>query len=254
MTFRLSTGARNALLGAQGLAGIFQKCKIDIYSGTQPLTADAAATGTLLGTVTLGSGAYTPETQATGTITLTGGTTSVATATVGGLNIIPDGPVLYNTSLAQTASDLCDAINRNGIYTATVSGAVVTLKPRPGVGDGHNAAVVTSTGSVTATYANMSGGVDPVNGLTFAPVAGGVLTKPSSVVWGFLGIAAGTAGWFRVTGSVSDGGGAISGVPYLARMDGSIATSGGEMSLSNIAVAVGAPNTIDQANFTMPAQ
>ncbi len=254
MTTRLSTGLRNSMLGSLGLLGVLNKCVVQIYSGTQPATADSAATGTLLGTVSLGSGTFTGETQASGTITVTGGSTSILTATVGTLNIIPDGPVPYNTSAVQTASDLCDAINRNGIFTASVSGAVVTLKPRPGAGDGFNAAVVSSTGSVTATYANMSGGVDPANGLTFGPPAAGVLSKPSGQVWGFTGIAAGTAGWFRMVASVADAGGAVSGAPYLARLDGSVATSGAEMSLSNITVAVGAPNTIDVFTITMPAQ
>lgn len=254
MTVRLSTGLRNALAQSTGFSGVFNRGSIGIYSGAQPITADAAVTGTLLGTVTIGSAALTQETQASGSITITGGSVSVATLTVGGLNIIPDGAVPYNTSVNQTASDLCDVVNRNGMFVATVSGATVTLKPRPGAGAAFNSAAVTSTGSVTATYAAFSGGVNAANALVFAPPAAGVISKPTSTVWSFNGIAAGTAGWFRLVASVADAGALISAAPYLARLDGSIANSGADMNLSNISIAIGAPNTIDAFSFTLPAQ
>lgn len=151
MTVRLSTQLRNNLAGTTGFASTFANGIIEIYSGSQPVTADAAVTGTLLGTVTLNSGAFTPG---------------------------------------------------------------------------------------TAT-----------NGLTFATAAAGAVAK--SGVWSFAGIAAGTAGWFRLKGNASDAGAAST---VLPRMDGSIATSGADLNLSNIAIAVGAPNTIDTFTFTFPAQ
>lgn len=254
MSTRISTGLRNAIVQGLGLSGALNKCSIEIYAGSQPANADAAVTGTLLGVATIGSGALTKETRATGSITITGGATSVATLTVGGMNIIPDGAVAWNTSTAQTASDLCDAINRNAIYTAVVSGAVVTLSPRPGVGAAHNTYVVTSTGSVTASYSNMASGVSPVNALKLAIPSAGVITKPPGDVWSFVGVANGTAGWYRIVNSATDAGGALVGAPWLARLDGSVATSGADLNLSNISIAVGAPNTIDTFSFTMSAQ
>lgn len=255
MTIRLSTGLRNALAQGLGLSGALNRGSINIYSGAQPVNADAAVTGTLLGTATIGSGALTQETQASGTIVITGGNTSVATVTVGTFNIIPDGAVPYNTSVNQTASDLCDAINRNGIYTATVSSATVTIHPRPGVGAAHNTLAVTSTGSVTATYGSgaMAGGAAAVNALYLGAPVAGVIEKPAGVVWSFAGVAAGTAGWFRFIGSASDAGAIASAAPWPVRMDGSVAVSGGDMALSNITVSIGAPNTLDTARFTMPA-
>lgn len=253
MTIRLSTGLRNGIAQGMGFAGMLNRGSINIYSGAQPATADAAATGTLLGVVTVASGALTQETQASGSITITGGTTSVLTLTVGSFNIIPDGVVPYNTSVNQTASDLCDAVNRNAIFTATVSGAVVTLKPRPGAGTSFNGSAVSSTGSVTATYVAMASGVAPVNGLYLASPVSGVIAKPAGVVWSFNGIAAGTAGWFRFIASVADGGALISAAPWLSRLDGSIATSGGDMNIANIVIAVSAPNTVDTFTLTVPA-
>lgn len=151
MTVRLSTQLRTNLAGTTGFAATFANGVIEVYTGTQPTTADAAVTGTLLGTVTLNSGAFTP-----------------------------------------------------GVST---------------------------------------------NGLTFAAAATGAVSK--SGVWSFNGIATGTAGWFRLKGNAVDAG-ALSTV--LPRLDGSVAVSGADLNLSNIAIVVSAPNTIDTFTFTIPAQ
>lgn len=151
MTVRLSTRVRTNMAGDVGFGATFANGVIDVYTGAQPATADAAATGTLLGRVTLNSGAF-----AAGTAT---------------------------------------------------------------------------------------------NGLTFAAAADGSIGKTG--VWSFNGIAAGTAGWFRLKGNGLDND-ALSAT--LPRVDGSIATSGGDMNLSNISIAVASPNTIDSFVFQIPAQ
>lgn len=151
MTIRFSTGLRNNLAGSTGFAGTFEKGVIEIYTGTQPTTADAAVVGTLLGTMTLASGAFTPG--------------------------------------------------------------------------------------------------SPTNGLTFAAAADGAVSKTG--VWSFVGVAAGTAGWFRLKGNATDTGGVST---ILPRMDGSCATSGADLNISNIVIAVGAPNTCDTFVYTQPAQ
>jgi hypothetical protein len=63
---RFSTGLRNNLAGALGLAASLERGVIEIRSGTQPASADNAATGVLLGTMTLASGAFTPGTSTNG--------------------------------------------------------------------------------------------------------------------------------------------------------------------------------------------
>ena len=151
MTLRISTGLATLLAGTTGFSGAMANGVIDIYSGTQPATADSAATGTLLGTVTLNAGAFTP-------------------------------------------------------------------------------------GSTT-------------NGLTFSAASAGVVSK--SGVWSFVGIAAGTAGWFRFRGNAVDSGGISTALP---RLDGSVATSGANLNLSNISIAVGAPTTVDTFTWTQPLQ
>lgn len=151
MTVRLSTGTRTAIAGTTGLGTLFANGVIEIRTGTQPVTADSAVAGVLLGTVTLNSGTFTPG---------------------------------------------------------------------------------------TAT-----------NGLTFAAANAGSVSK--SGVWSFNGIEAGTAGWFRLKGNAVDTGLLSTTLP---RIDGSVATSGADLNLSNIVIAIGAPNTIDQFTLTLPAQ
>lgn len=151
MTVRLSTGLANLLCGTSGFAAVFEKGILEIRSGTQPASADAAATGTLLGTVTLASGEFTPG--------------------------------------------------------------------------------------------------SPTNGLTFAEPAGGSVSKTGT--WSLVGVAAGTAGWFRLKANALDND-ALS--TTLPRLDGSIAVSGGDMNLSNISIAIGAPTTIDSFTYTQPKQ
>ena len=70
MAWRLSTGLRNKLLGAESGEGslkqIFANGQIRIYTGTQPASADAGETGTLLCTITLASGEMTSGTATNG--------------------------------------------------------------------------------------------------------------------------------------------------------------------------------------------
>lgn len=148
---RLSTGLRNNLAGTTGFATTFANGIIEVRTGTQPSSADAAVTGTLLGVVTLNSGAFTAG--------------------------------------------------------------------------------------------------QPNNGLTFAAPANGAVSK--SGVWSFMGLANGTAGWFRLKANALDND-ALS--TTLPRLDGSIAVSGADLNLSNIAIAIGAPSTIDSFVWTQPAQ
>lgn len=61
MAIRLSTGLKNKCLdGTVGLGTAFDggTGRINVYTGGQPATADTAASGTLLGTLTLSSDAF----------------------------------------------------------------------------------------------------------------------------------------------------------------------------------------------------
>lgn len=257
MALRISTALRNFLSQHGSVKQALQNGKMEIYSGSQPATPDSAVTGTLLCTVTKASGSHTAEVLATGTVTLTGGASgSVDTVTVNSVNVIPQGAVPFNTSLTQTAADLATAINKglsSPEYTATSSGAVVTIKAMPGSGTSPNTFVVTATlTTITASYANMSGGVAPVNGLSFNNAVSGSIDKNDAETWSGVNVASGTGGWFRYKGSISDAGAADSAAAYI-RVDGAIATSGAEYNVSSTTLSAGATHTVTSFPITVPA-
>lgn len=257
MTFRLSTGLRNQLNKQASIDGLFRNGRIEIYTGAQPTSPDAAVTGTLLATITSNSGAYTAETAAVGTATLAGSAGSVNTLTVNSIDLLDGVAVPFNGTLTQTALDVATQINRNSDehgYNATAAIAVVTIVANAGAGAGANGLVVSGTlTTLTATYANMAGGVTAVNGLRFDVASGGVLNKLSTQTWSGVNAATGTAGWFRQYGSLTDAG-ALDAPGVFPRIDGAIATSGAEMNLNSTAFTAGATTSIASWGLTIPAQ
>lgn len=111
------------------------------------------------------------EVRATGTVTITGGTRDpgvnfISQVTVNGVNMLTV-PVNWVTSNTATATALVAGINNNTSthgYSASSLGAVVTLRAPVGSGATKNGHVVARTvaGDVTATVANISGGVTAV--------------------------------------------------------------------------------------------
>lgn len=256
MTLRYSSGAVSFLAQHGSFKEAFNNGILEIYTGIQPASADAAPTGTKLCAITASSLARTAEVQAYGTVTLTGGASgSINTVTVNSVNII-ENAVPFNTSLTQTATDLAAEINRSASfpeYTASASGAVVTIKAKRGAGALPNGFAVTATlTTITATYANMASGVSAVNGLKFGAAVAGVIAKLSTQTWSGVNLASGTAGWYRFTGSVADSEVADSTESQI-REDGAIATSGAQLNLSSTALTISATTTIDTWTRTVPA-
>lgn len=256
MTLRYSTAARNFMAGLGSYKDAFSNGKIEIYSGAQPATADAAVTGVLLCTITNASGARTAEVLSVGNITLTAGASgSVDTLTVNGVDIL-GGSVAFNASLNQTAIDVVAAINRfkgNVRYTASApGGGVVTITAMPGTGASPNGFVVArTTTTITTTASNMSGGVTAVNGLLFGAAASAVISKLTSQNWTGVNGASGTASYFRLYGSVADAGGLDAAAAFI-REDGAIATSGGELTMTSTALVAAATTTISAWDRTFP--
>lgn len=256
MTLRISTGLRNHLLSGGSLKDALNNGRIEIYSGSQPASADAAVSGTLLVTITKSSGAWTAETPSTGSIELTGGSSgSVNDVTVDSVSIL-DATVPYNTSLAQTAADLAAALNRSATnldWLASASGAVVTLTTHPQRGAKYaSSTLASSTTTLTKTDTSPTGGVAAVNGLQFEDAGSGAMTKRTGHTWTGVAAASGTAGWFRAYGPHTDAGGADSAGTKL-RIDGAISTSGAELSMSPTSITSGATQTVNTFSPSVPA-
>jgi len=255
MTLKYSTRARDFLNEEGSYKQAFQNGRIEIYTGAQPATADAAVQGTLLCTITNNSLARTAEVLSTGTVTLsTGASGSVDTVTVNGINIL-GASVPFNTSLTQTAADVAAQINNYmGFvsYTATSSGAVVTISAQPGTGASPNGFVVAATyTTITGATGNMAAGMTAVNGLLFGESVAGTLSKLASQVWSGVNAATGTAGWYRQYGSVADAGALDTNLVFI-REDGAISTAGAELNMASTALTIGATTTISGDTYTTP--
>jgi hypothetical protein len=271
MTLRFSPALQNFIATEGSWKDAFDNGAIEIYTGTQPATADLAVTGTLLVTLTSGAATRTAEVLATGVITLSGGTTTgdnVTTFTLNGVEIA-GSTTAWNTSLTQTAADVALKINRNPAnkyVRAISSGAVITLTALPGIGATLNAKAIAVgvAGSMVATVTSTTfgsgtggsaAGVTAVNGLKMDfNAAAGVMTKDTTQTWSGTAVGAGTqtAGWFRYKSAVADAGALDSTATYM-RADGNIATSGANMNMSSTSITNGALQTLSTFQFTIPA-
>lgn len=266
MSLRISTALRNALASGYGLRELLRDGRLYVYSGSQPADADTDVSGILLVTFTLDGGTFTPPVRSQAKITIGGSSGSIDTITVGGgaFNLL-SAAVAYDTSTTVTAAAVAANINarQNPLnITATSSGADVTLYAPYWLGalaDGLTLAATATTltatinGGSSSTFGGAgspSAGTTAVNGINFQfPAVAGVLSKETTT-WKGTAAASGTAGWFRFV----PGGSSVSGASTTdLRIDGAIATSGGEITIGNTSITSGAVQTINTFTITVPA-
>ena len=254
MAFNISTGLENqsfnAVRGAVSALYSLNGGYIGIYSGAQPVSADAAATGTLLMRITESSGDFVAGSYqksnasgiclsqtpvAAGALTIngtTGGTLELGSyVTITGTGN-ESAKIFRVTGTGNDDEAVVEYLQ--GLNNTTVS-TKNTFK------------TVTEVYCSAATAAAITVGYGKTNGLFLALAANGAITKQAAQEWSGLGIATGTAGWFRFYGSSTDAGGISTTLP---RIDGRIATSGAELNLSNTSVVVGASQTITAFSIT----
>ena len=256
--FNVSTGldnqSFNAVRGPVSGTYSLQGGYIGIYSGTQPASADAAATGTLLVKITNSSGAFTAgayQTTDDDNVCASQSVTSGVNMTLNGTGAGTLG-VGYHVSISSaTTEDLSTAVFR---ITGTGNNDESIVEYIEG---GNNATVYTANTfkTVTEIYprkpaafsSNVKVGYGITNGLFLALAANGAIAKHASQTWSGVGIADGTAGWFRFYGAATDAGGISTTLP---RIDGRIATSGAELNLSNTSIVTGAAQSITAFSIT----
>lgn len=251
---QLSTKLANLIASGQDVRSAVGNFKRLIYAGTKPATADAAINGTLLATLTKDGAAATFETRPVWAITIAGAMGGTVTIKMGGAPI--HAPVTSATDATTTAAALAAAINATTIkpfagFTASSSGAVLSVVGPVGSGASLNALVCSTsvTDSVTATVASAglpdgnngtTLGVDAVNCCDFdARSVAGVLT--SSQTWKDLSAdAGGTATWYRDVYSAADTG--VASTAFL-RKQGTITSvgGGGDMELGSTLITAGTP-------------
>ena len=255
MAQRKSTGLVDFIAGSGSARQAMSNGRIFIYSGTQPATADDAVTGTLLVTLTKGSGAFTAETLPIWQFTCAGSSGSVNSVKVGTVECLSSA-VTFTSDLTTTAAAIAANITANFSipdFTATSSGAVISVIGPFGCGATlNNAVIATTVTTMTATVANSgnptTAGVTAVNGCNWQfPASVGALSKEATA-WSGVAVATGTAGWFRYKADNADTDGSST---SFKRMDGAIATSGAELNLSSTSITSGATISVSTATFTV---
>lgn len=189
------------------------------------------------GYVRVGTAAGGTQNYNSGNLSTTGSWTTVttyflATATTSYISLGTDGTGNHyydGISLISLARSVQDVFNGGNIkiYTGT----------QPADADD------VATGTLLVTINN--GG----SGLTFGDAADGVLSKTVGETWSGVCANTGTAGWFRLmqagdlgTDNTTD-----------CRIDGTVATSGGEINFTSLAFVVGATQTISDYHPTVQA-
>lgn len=268
MAIRRSTALINKLAQGYGVRELLRDGRIYLYSGAQPASADDAPSGTLLAIFTLAAGTYTAPTRSSAKFTIAGGSGSIDTVKVGGMDFnLLSSAVAYNVSTTQTASDVVSNINArqnplNIVAVADSSDVQLHLPYWLGAnGDNLSLAVTATTltaqinggsSTVFGGTGSPAAGVTAVNGLNFLEsISSGALSKEATA-WQASGITDGTAGWFRFVAGGSDATVVDSSYVYV-RFDGSVATSGGDMTISSTAITGGAIYTISNGTITEPA-
>ena len=86
------------------------------------------------------------------------------------------------------------------------------------------------------------------NGINLGTATDGVIGKDSGETWSGVGLVAGNAGWFRFYDNAATTGASTSAI----RLDGSIATTGAQMNMTNTSISVGGVTVITSVAITDP--
>ena len=247
MTLRLSTGTRNKMLGmiAEPKAlltnGVGGGTLAYVDGGASDDTITDSASNFITAGFAPGDTIYTYGSTTAGNdmsgVVLTGvtaGTLSFATGTVDTAENFAAGTVILCCKGGSLKDVFKDGVLR--IYSGS----------QPSSADSAVSGTLLLEISESAG-AFVAGAFD--NGLEFGTAASGAIAKATAETWQDLGLAAGTAGWFRFVGNATDAGAASTTLP---RIDGSIGTSGADLNMSSTTITVGATYTVDSFQYTLP--
>ncbi len=241
MALRLSTGLRNALLEQKATA-------------TNLMTATTISFGD--GTGTDGRDQILDSANGLGDFIINGKITVAGASEAGnndtfdilsvaaGIIEVPAGSL--TTEAAGSQVILADATG--GSISDIFRNCVVDIYSGSQPAGADSTETGTKLARITLSSGTFTAGI-ATNGLNFDEATSGVLAKSTTEVWSGTGLADGTAGWFRMYDNAAVVGASTSEI----RLDGSVATSGGQFNMSNTAITTGGTTTVDSATLTMPA-
>jgi hypothetical protein len=244
MALKLSTGLRDKMLGLKGtVVGAIIGITLDFVDGSG---GDDTITDSNTGFITAGfapgdvlfvQGSTSNDGPCTGAVltAVVAGTITFATGTVAGTEVALAGTVV---AIARGGS-LKDIFKDGQMHIYSGS--------QPSSPDAAVAGTLLLTVTESAG-AFVHGAFD--NALEFEDdPTDGEMEKASGETWQADGVAAGTAGYFRLVANPTDNGAADT---VLPRVDGSVGTSGADLNMSTTTITVGATYTIDSFKLTLP--
>lgn len=233
MAFKMSTGLRNSLMGAQDTTGAVATTAFTVT--TNVITTSAQ------NLLTLG---FRPG----DTITISGSAsndmiTTITSVASNGLTMVVAGTLANEAEGATVTITACGKTFKDVFRNCTIHVYSGTVPATSDADEGSGTKLLEISVDSVAMVAGT-----PDNGLDFDAIAAGVLSK-SADVWSDAGLANGTAAWARLYDN-----GIITGASSTAkRCDFLVGTSGVALILSTTSIVLGATVTIDQCNITMPA-
>jgi hypothetical protein len=241
MALRLSTGLRNALLSKKAEAE-------NLLTATTISFGDGTGSGSRDQILDSGDGLAGFEKRKKITVSGSAGGTNDGTfeilSVAAGSIEVPAGSFSSESAgeqiiLASADGGSISDLFRNGVLD-------IYAGPQPSDADTGEAgtklvSITLSSGAFVADAA--------ANGINFDETSSGVLSKNADEVWSGEGLDDGTAGWFRLYDNSYTTGSSASAI----RLDGSVATSGAQLNLSNTSISTGGTTTVDTAELTMPA-
>lgn len=257
MAEKYSTGLRNWLLGGKNLREAFDDFVIKVFAGSVPSDADQAEAASLLCTISKASG----EVLATERSVAKQATIDITVAAPAATVIVAVNAVDYTYVVLAEDDDLRKvarkvALMLEGIpelhsvahataggdgkiaIRSSISGLTFTIAKGGGGGGG------TATWTITDnTIANVRS-----DALQWGTPASAEMGKPVEV-WSGLNVLGGTATHFRIVRPEDTGG---LNTTTALRMQGAVGTSGAELNLNSINLALGATTTIDTAALNLP--
>lgn len=264
MAEKFSTGLRDSLLGEDGLRRLMADFVLDVYSGSPPATADAAATGTKLCRVTKASGTVSATELSIAAQSYLNITKIDAGSTLA-LNLNSEGAVTYTAgsgadlatrvAVIAAAFEAANPVMRAMAVAATSgTGSIVFQSKIPGLT--YTLTVAGSGAGTIGAAATHDGMVDKSvigntrsDALQLGTPASGVISKETGQTWSGTNLVTGTAGYFRMV--LPDDTAAES--TTAIRIQGSVGTGGAELNLSSLSFTVDAVTTISGGDITLPA-
>ncbi len=260
MSERLSTGYRNLILGGWSAREIFKDARMDIYSGSQPASADDAVTGVLLASISKSSGAVSVgeySVPSRWSVTIPGAHASGTYS----LHVVIDGvsyTCTYNTEESGSEGHADNDAIARGLAREVVMGCPQVFAIAEGANSklyiqaripGIDLDVHDGGGTVTiVTFAEILAET-AADTIRFALPASGAMSKDSST-WSDVVLVSGVAGYFRVVDSHDDGTYSLT----QPRLQGAVSTSGAELNLSSTSLVLGTTLTIDTYSISQPAE